>query len=96
MGKGSKRQYTLEFKQQAADLGNRIGITKAAEQLGINMANIQRWKTELKRSETQDSKRTKTGLEEEVRRLQKDNEELRKINHILKRAAAFFSQDHLK
>lgn len=30
MGNGSKRQYTLEFKQQAAELAKEIGISQAA------------------------------------------------------------------
>ena len=34
--------------------------------------------------------------EEELKRLRKEVEELKKVNYILKRAAAFFSQDHLK
>jgi transposase-like protein len=33
---------------------------------------------------------------EEFRRIQKENEKLKKVNQILKSAAAFFSQDHLK
>ena len=35
-------------------------------------------------------------LNDEVRRLQREVAELKKVNHILKAAAAFFSQDHLK
>lgn len=96
MGKSTDRKYTLEFKQQAADLADRIGVTKAANQLGVPVANVQRWKTELKKVETKISKQTKLDVEEENRILRRENEELKKVNHILKRAAAFFSQDHLK
>lgn len=90
------RQYSLEFKQQAVDLADRIGFSKAGSQLGINHNNIRRWKNELKKIGSAESKKTKTSLEEENRRLQRENDELKKVNHILKRAAAFFSQDHLK
>ena len=96
MGKSSKRQYTLEFKQQAVELAIRMGVTKSAQQLGINVANVQRWKSELKKPLDQASKQTKMVLEEEVHRLKKEVDELKKVNQILKRAAAFFSQDHLK
>ena len=96
MGRQTKRQYTLDFKQQAADLAIRIGFAKAAEQLGVCVANIRRWEKESKKSESRESKKTKSGLEAENLRLQREVEELRKVNHILKRAAAFFSQDHLK
>jgi transposase len=96
MGRQTKRQYTLDFKEQAVDLAIRIGFARAAEQLGVNVANIHRWDKQSKKSEAKESKKTKSGLEAENRRLQREVEELRKVNHILKRAAAFFSQDHLK
>ena len=96
MGRQTKRQYTLDFKEQSVDLAIRIGFAKAAKQLGVNVANIHRWDKQSKKSEKQESKKTKTGLEAENLRLQREVEELRKVNHILKRAAAFFSQDHLK
>ena len=94
MGKGSKRQYTLEFKQQAAELAKEIGISQAALKLGVSVSAIRQWK---KKAEESNSK-PKCGmvLEEENRRLRKEVEELKKVNYILKRAAAFFSQDHLK
>lgn len=95
MGKTKNRRYTFEFKQQAAELANKIGVTRAAEQLGVSMANVQRWKSKGQ-DRTQKSKNESVDLEAEVRRLQKENEELKKVNHILKKAAAFFSQDHLK
>jgi transposase-like protein len=34
--------------------------------------------------------------EEELNRLRRENQQLQKANYILKQAAAFFSQDHLK
>jgi len=94
MGKTKKRQYTLEFKEQAARLASEIGISKAARQLGVKVANVQRWKTEFKQSSK--SVKSQVNLEEEIRKLQKKINELEKVNYILKRAAAFFSQDHLK
>lgn len=90
------RQYTLEFKQQAVGLANRIGFVKAGSQLGVNHNNIRRWAKELGEIGQAEAKKTKINLEEENRRLQRENDELKKVNQILKRAAAFFSQDHLK
>ncbi len=94
MGKKKKRQYTLEFKQQAVSLSNRIGVSRASKQLGVPLANMQRWKSSKKQGNTKPSE--STNLENENRKLQKENDELRKVNQILKKAAAFFSQDHLK
>ena len=95
MVKHTIRKYTLEFKQQAAELAIKIGATKAATQLGVSVANVQRWKTDLKKSKLPEEK-VKVNLEEENRRLKEEVTELKKVNHILKAAAAFFSQDHLK
>jgi len=95
MGKKRKRQYTIEFKQQAVSLASRIGVSRAAKQLGVNVANVQRWKSESKRG-TSKSNDVQVNLEVENRRLQKENDEQKKVIHILRKAAAFFSQDHLK
>ena len=96
MGRRMTRQYTLDFKQQAVDLACQNGFTKAANQLGVSVSNLHGWNKQLGKSEIKESKKSKAGLEEENRRLQREVDELRKVNHILKRAAAFFSQDHLK
>ena len=89
MGKKTNRKYTSEFKQQAAELAIRIGIGRAAEQLGVCVGNVHRWKAKADEKKPQPSKTDVTILEEN-RRLQKENEELKKVNYILKKAAAFF------
>jgi transposase len=95
MGKSKVRQYTQEFKQQAAELAIRIGTSNAARHLGVPMQSLHTWK---KKTNTLDTKSVsaKVDLENEIRMLKKENEELKKVNFILKKAAAFFSQDHLK
>ena len=95
MGKRITRKYTSEFKQQAAELAIRIGVTRAARQLGVAVGNLHGWKSKAKNQEPQ-SEKVKVNLQEENRLLKKEVDELKKVNHILKRAAAFFSQDHLK
>lgn len=89
----SKRVYTEEFKKQAVKLARDLkNVAKAAKQLGIRDVNIHKWKEQYKLTES--------GVSEselaEIKRLKKENEELKKANYILSRAAAFFSQDHLK
>ena len=96
MAKRGKRTYTLEFKRQAADLAIRSGVQRAADQLGVNVNNIQRWKSELTKESQTEQKTRKRDLEEEIKQLRKENEELKKVNFILKKAAAVFSQDQLK
>lgn len=91
-----RRTFTEEFKRQAIELSEELGsITKAAKELGINESQIRTWK---KKSTTEKSLQAKdpSFSIEEYKRLQKENERLKKVNYILKSAAAFFSQDHLK
>jgi transposase len=95
----------LEFKRQAVSLAEELGSApKAAEQLGVPESNIHNWREKLKASDASMSlgsaiprKAAPTeSPDEELRRLRRENQELKKVNHILKAAAAFFSQDHLK
>ena len=52
MGEKTNREYTLEYKQQAVELAKEIGITRAADKLGINMANFQLWKSKAEENRT--------------------------------------------
>lgn len=96
MGKVGNRRYTSEFKQQAINLANDIGQSRASKQLGVHVANIQRWKSESEKQNKKIEKTTRWDLEVENKRLLQENIELKKVNQILKAAAAFFSRDHLK
>lgn len=73
-------------------------IVKASRQLGIAEANIYNWKKKMERSNLPSLKRPEEHeiLALEVKRLRQENAELKKVNEILKGAAAFFSQNHLK
>ena len=94
------RTYTKEFQIEALNLAKELGsYSEAARRLGIGDAILHTWKKKYQFSN--DIKSKKTAAEavsetEELKRLRKENEELKKTNYILKKAAAFFSQDHLK
>jgi len=105
MGVQHPRRYTSEFKRQAVALAQELGSApKAAQQLGIPESNIHNWREKLKVGESlagkgEGGKSSLANVEspgDELRRLRRENQDLKKANYILKQAAAFFSQDHLK
>ena len=68
-------------------------IRRLAEQLGVHHEALRNWirQDEADRGERGDRP---TGAEsEELRRLRKENAELRRANEILKAASAFFAQE---
>jgi len=88
------RKYSPEFRQRAMALAKELGNTsEAARKLGIPKYTLSGWI--WNESKSQDSPEA-LSTEEQLRQLQRENGELRKANFILKQAAAFFSQDHLK
>ena len=93
MEKKKPRTYTTEYRKQAVQLAEDLGsVMKAAHQLGISEANIYSWRNAAPTTPGPGN----VSAQEELRRLRKENSDLKKINHVLKAAAAFFSQDHLK
>lgn len=89
----AKRSYTEEFKKDAVRLAIELNsVAQAAKQLGTSETNVHGWKEKYQLKDNQ----VTTSEFEEIKRLKKENEQLKKVNNILSRAAAFFSQDHLK
>lgn len=96
MAKKPNRKYSEEFKRQAVQLSYELGPTRAAKQLGISGVNVSKWRAKESKELVVDEKVKMESQEQEIKRLRKENDELKKVNYILKRAAAFFSQDQLK
>jgi transposase len=95
----SKKEYTTEFKIQALELVKQTGsYMEASRQLGISDSLLHSWKRRFNfKPEVKGKSAAQSVAEtEEVRALKKKIQDLEKTNYILKRAAAFFSQDHLK
>ena len=88
-------KYTVEFKQEAVKLVTKQGYTQAeaARSLGVSSKNISRWISEIK-SGMLVKKAGPNVEQEELNRLRKENHRLRLEREILKKAAAFFANDH--
>lgn len=93
-----KRKYTKEFKLQSIELASSLdNLSVAAKQLGILDSCIHNWKRTQSLQLNSDVKPKISSAEsEELKRLRRETAEQKKVIHILKAAAAFFSQDHLE
>ena len=93
-------KYSEDFKLRAVALAKEIGHKAATDKLGIGNGSTRNWQLKFEGSGKVSKADMKLfsaeSAEEELRRLRKENSDLKKANIILKSAAAFFSQDHLK
>lgn len=97
MGQGTRRHFTPEFKAQTVKLVTEGGhpLSQVAADLGIRASLLRRWRRdheELAASAKNNTAANKFALEEEVRRLRRDNERLRQERDILKKAVAIVSE----
>jgi len=85
------RKYSEEFKRDAIRQSDREGVRSASEKLGIPEKALYGWrrKARLERGEGLPGLRAGETPEEGLRRLARENDELREANHILKKAMGF-------
>jgi transposase len=89
--------YSEEFKNDAVRLMRNRGersVAQVADDLGVPQSALYRWAAMLDKAVV--AKRNDKGetLEDEVRRLRKENDRLRMEKAILKKAAAFFAKEN--
>ena len=87
--------YPPEFRTEAVRLvrEGRRSVNEVASSLGVSPESLRNW---LKQADL-DAGRRRDGLtsdeREELRRLRRENRQLREDKEILKKAAAFFAQE---
>ena len=95
MGK-TQPTYSKEFKQQAVTLFKTSGKAKShiARDLGISDSALNKWCKEFEEQgqEAFPGKGHQTTIEEEMRKLKRENEILRQERDILKKAVSIFAQ----
>jgi len=89
--KKARQHYSNEYKREAVALADKVGTTKACEELGITSASLYGWRQKL---EYQASKSVREQAKDtEIARLKRQladkNEELA----ILKKAATYFAKN---
>ena len=91
------KRYDKEFKIETIRLASEPGNTQAKieRDLGISQGIISRWKRELLKDGEQafPGKGHLKADDDELRRLKRENERLRRERDILKKAVAIFSED---
>ena len=93
-----RRTYTREFKVEAVRLVTENGCSfrEAAESLGVSTNAVRTWRKQLENEADNafPGKGKISSRDEQLRRLQKENRRLRMERDILKKATAFFANDH--
>ena len=94
MRKPGPRKFTEEFRREAVRLfraGDRP-LKELAMDLGVSITTLRNW-AKVPPAERQAAPGRVLSLEEQVRRLTRENERLREEREILKKATAFFAKD---
>ena len=88
------RKFTDEFKKDAVRLANEIGPQAAADKLDVKIKNIYTWrKAERIESGSLPIKGMLPGetMEQAIKRLEKEANELRQANEVLRKALGFIA-----
>ena len=96
MATPTRRQFTDAFKSEAVRLTRESGrpVAQVARELGIGDSLLYRWRGEQRQAESQGRTRQAMRVEQdELTRLRRENDTLRKERDFLKRAAAFFARE---
>ena len=96
MATPTRRQYTDAFKSEAVRLTRDSGrpASQVAWDLGIGDTLPYRWRSEQRQVEAQGQTRQSMCVgQDELSRLQRENETLRQARDFLRRAAAFFARE---
>lgn len=89
------KKYSKEFKEEALKLSDEIGVKKAASQLGLQYYTIADWRKNRKADNARPAL-TESDMRIRNKELERECNELRQANEILKDALGFFAKDRKK
>lgn len=94
MKKRGPKAYTEEFRREAVRLMETRPVTQIARELGIHPETLRSWRRRARATgDGAEVAATVPSLEEENRRLRRENARLLEEREILKKATAFFARD---
>ena len=88
--KQNRTRHSQAFKNEALALAERIGVSKAAEQLGLHASQLYGWRS--KQQQTLSSSEREQSLADENARLKRLLAEQAEELAIVKKAAAYFAK----
>lgn len=90
----ARRRFSSEFKAEALRLvaSGAAPVRQIAQELGVHVETLRLWRRQAERAAPAGSATSRAVLEEENRRLRRENARLREAREILKKATAFFAR----
>ena len=94
MKKRGRRGFDEQFRREAVSLADsgRMPLAQVARDLGIHLETLRSWRRKARAAEESPGADAET-LEQENRRLRRENARLLEEREILKKATAFFAKD---
>jgi len=89
------KSYPAEFRAKAVRLATEGGYTveQVANQLGCSAESVRRWKEDAKGKLDPETSARMEREESELKRLKKENVQLKMENDILKKATVYFAKE---
>ncbi len=88
----TKKTYSKEFKEEAVQLAKQTGKrSQVARDLGIQVSMLRRWQLELEQHQEKAFPGKGKPVDEELVRLQRENQRLKQEVEILKKAIGIFA-----
>jgi len=88
--KTSRKQYPQEFKDEALALAEKIGVPKAAKELGLHESQLYGWRAKARTQ--QDQSELEQSQATEIARLKRKLAEQAEELAIVKKAATYFAK----
>jgi transposase len=98
MSSAHSNRYTPEFKQRAVQLyesKSPCTYAEVARELGVDAGTLSKWVAQAKPSDDAEETDNPFQMAERLRKLQRENERLKRENEILLKASAFFASRQL-
>ena len=93
----TRRQFSAEFKREAAQLAQRPGVSKTqvAKELGVDQSVLRRWVQQFEAGVWEKSSGTalKSSQTQELERLRRELSRVKMERDILKKALAYFAKE---